>query len=67
MEKYEYTDEDLDKFMSTALALVHEAGKMITEAIGKTKAISTKVHFKLIFDIHLLLNVLSYPSSLHFV
>ena len=43
MEKYEYTEEDLDKFMSAALILVHEAGKMISEAIGKTKAITTKV------------------------
>jgi myo-inositol-1(or 4)-monophosphatase len=42
MEKYEYTDFDVDRFMSAALTLVEEAGQMIVAAIGKQKRVENK-------------------------
>lgn len=42
-EKYEYTDADLDAFMSVATKLIHEAGTMIKAAIGtQDKAVDLK-------------------------
>ena len=41
-EEYQYTMEDLDKFMAGAVKLVHEAGEMISAALGKQKAVNMK-------------------------
>ena len=39
---YKFDDADLDRFLSSALDLVREAGEMIRSAIGNTKTVDLK-------------------------
>ena len=44
-EKYEYSEDDLDKFLSTAVSVVRdEAGALIKEGLGNVAVKSTAVN-----------------------